>query len=169
MSVSKMQIFFVGTINLITGIISCVSLNELFYLLEDKGFGIFNYCPIYMAIGFITFFTLFYALYFYLMLFHYILCQFITNNDNIGGPGFSICGCIFLAMSAASYLYVLQLTTSNNLCYEVVNNKLFRSTINLNLINPGIIVFGLLIIKIINYFCIKNKNDEKTYNNLDNV
>jgi len=169
MSASKIQIFFTGTVNLLVVIISSISLNNLFYLLQNKGFDIFNYCPIYIGIGFMTFFTLFFALYFYLMLFHSILCNFITNNDNSSGPPFSICNCIFLTISLASYINVLQLVSNDNMCYEAVNDTLFNTSIYLNLVNPGIIIFGLLLIKIITHLCSENKNMEKTYNNLDNV
>lgn len=165
MTTSKIQIFFASTVNLITAIISSMFLFDTSHLLKEQGLYIFNYCPIWISIAFLTLFTIYFAIYFYLMLFHYFLCTFVTNNENIGGPNFSICGCCFLLFGLGSYVYNLQLFSTNNFCTEVSNNSLFKYSIYSNILNPVVIMFGILIIKFINNcFC---KEGKKIDSNLD--
>ena len=165
MTTSKIQIFFAGTINLITAIISSMFLFDTFSLFKEQGLYLFNYCPIWISIAFLTFFTTYFAIYFYLMLFHYFLCTFVTNNENISGPNFSMCGCCFLLLGLGSYFYNLQLFSTNNFCTEVSNNSLFKYSIYSNILNPIVIMVGILIIKLINNcFC---KEPKKINSNLD--
>ena len=160
MSFGKIQIFFAGTINFITTILSLVFLSDTSYLIKEHGFSIFDYCPIWISMGILTLFTIYFAVYFYLMLFHYMLCYFITNSNNVAAPSFSLCGCIFICLAACSYIYNLQLFSNNKICSEVSNNDLFISTIYLNILNPVIIIFGILIIKLINICLKKNKKND---------
>ena len=172
MTTNKIQIFFVGTVNLVTAIISSMFLVDTSHLLEEQGLYIFNYCPIWVSIAFLTLFTIYFAIYFYLMLFHNFLCTFVTNNENISGPNFSICGCCFLLLWVYSYLYNLQLFSANNFCTEVSNNNLFPYSIYSNILNPVVIMIGILIIKFINN-CFskepKNINSNLDYHRMSNV
>ena len=61
MTTSKIQILFAGTVNLVTAVISSVSLVNTSHLLEDQGLYIFNYCPIWISIAFLTLFTIYFV------------------------------------------------------------------------------------------------------------
>jgi hypothetical protein len=102
MSINKFQVSSIALINALSAIYSWISISKYGWIYKslDDTYHMFYVALICMAIS-----STIIALYFLLMCLHKSICGCLTGDDDIKGPAFSFCGCIFNIILVSAFVF----------------------------------------------------------------